>query len=176
MRNTVLLREFCVALFRFQHRGHGEIKVGLQPRAPRHIELGMNKSGRLSISLVHPNQFSEGTSQTPGSLRLAAVSSELGIHSSLWGGTFLVEPGAQTGIHHHGLQETIAYVLEGESYIQWGERGEHSLTARAGDFLHVPAWLVHREINRSKEFPFRWVVIRSTSEPIVVNLSNETWK
>jgi uncharacterized RmlC-like cupin family protein len=47
---------------------------------------------------------------------------------------------------------------------------------RAGDFLHVPAWLVHREINLSKEFPFRWVVIRSTSEPIVVNLPEEAWK
>ena len=92
------------------------------------------------------------------------------------GGTFLVEPGAQTGIHHHGAQETVAYVLAGESFIQWGERGEHSLTARAGDFLHVPAWLVHREINRSKDTPFRWVVIRSTSEPIVVNLPPDTWE
>ena len=138
--------------------------------------IGMSESRPLSISVVHPNQFSAGTSQTPGSLRLAAVSADLGIHSVLWGGTFLVEPGAQTGIHHHGRQETVAYVLEGESYIQWGERGERSVTVRAGDFLHVPAWLAHREINRSKEFPFRWVVIRSTSEPIVVNLPEDTWK
>jgi hypothetical protein len=35
---------------------------------------------------------------------------------------------------------------------------------------------VHREVNRSKDTPFRWVVIRSTSEPIVVNLPEETWK
>jgi uncharacterized RmlC-like cupin family protein len=136
----------------------------------------MNKNDSLSISVVHPDQFSAGTSQTPGSRRLAAISPALGIHSSLWGGTFLVEPGSQTGIHHHGAQETVAYVLAGESYIQWGERGEHSLTARAGDFLHVPAWLVHREINRSKDTPFRWVVIRSTSEPIVVNLPDDAWK
>jgi uncharacterized RmlC-like cupin family protein len=136
----------------------------------------MNKSSSLSVSVVHPNQFNQETSQTPGSLRLAAVSPGLGIHSGLWGGTFLVEPGAQTGIHHHGSQETVAYVLDGESYVQWGERGEHSVIACAGDFLHVPAWLVHREINRSKEFPFRWVVIRSTSEPIVVNLPEEAWK
>jgi uncharacterized RmlC-like cupin family protein len=148
----------------------------LQPRALFYIEMGMSKNEPLSISVVHPQQFSEGTSQTPGSLRRAAISADLGIHSALWGGTFLVEPRAQTGIHHHGLQETIAYVLEGESYIQWGERGEHSVTARAGDFLHVPAWLVHREINRSKGTPFRWVVIRSTSEPIVVNLPEDTWK
>ena len=136
----------------------------------------MAKSDSLSISVVHPNQFNAGTSQTPGSLRLAAVTNELGIHSRLWGGTFLVEPGAQTGIHHHGSQETIAYVLEGESFIQWGERGENSAIAHAGDFLHVPAWLVHREINQSKDAPFRWVVIRSTSEPIVVNLPEDTWK
>lgn len=148
----------------------------MQPPAFPHIELGMNQSEPLSIRVVRPDQFSAGTSQTPGSLRVAAISHDLGIHSSLWGGTFLVEPGARTGIHHHGLQETVAYVLEGESFVQWGERGEHALTARAGDFLHVPAWLVHREINRSKDTPFRWVVIRSTSEPIVVNLPENTWK
>ena len=136
----------------------------------------MNKSSSLSVSVVHPNQFNQETSQTPGSLRLAAVSPGLGIHSGLWGGTFLVEPGAQTGIHHHGSQETVAYVLDGESYIQWGERGEHSVVARAGDFLHIPAWLVHREINRSKDVAFRWVVIRSSSEPIVVNLPEDAWK
>ncbi len=68
------------------------------------------------------------------------------------------------------------YVLEGESYVRWGERGEHAVTVCAGDFLHVPAWLVHREINRSQDVPFRWVVIRSSSEPIVVNLPDDVWK
>lgn len=136
----------------------------------------MNKSDSVSVRIVRPDQFSEGTTQTPGSLRLAAVSAEAGVHAGMWGGIFAVEPEAQTGIHHHGAQETIAYVLEGESYVQWGERGEHSVTARAGDFLHIPGWLVHREINRSKDTPFRWVVIRSTSEPVVVNLPEDTWE
>jgi uncharacterized RmlC-like cupin family protein len=136
----------------------------------------MRKTDSANVSIVRPGEFSAGTSQTSGSLRLAAVSPELGIRAGLWGGTFLVEPGAQTGIHHHGEQETIAYVLEGESFVQWGERGEHSVTARAGDFLHIPGWLVHREINRSADTPFRWVVIRSTSEPIVINLPEDTWK
>ena len=136
----------------------------------------MSKSDSLSVRIVHPEEFSKGTTQTPGSLRLAAVSAEAGIRAGMWGGIFVVEPGAQTGIHHHGAQETIAYVLEGESYVQWGERGEHSVTARAGDFLHIPGRLVHREINRSKDKPFRWVVIRSTPEPVVVNLPEDTWK
>ena len=136
----------------------------------------MNHDHAPSISVVQPHQFSNGTSQTPGSLRLAAVCAELGIHTCLWGGTFLVEAGAQTGIHHHGSQETIVYVLEGESYVRWGGQGEFGVTVRAGDFLHVPAWLVHREINPSNEVPFRWVVIRSSSEPIVVNLPDDVWR
>ena len=129
----------------------------------------------LKISVVRPSQFSKGTSQTPGSLRLAAITPEFGIHSALWAGTFLVEPGARTGIHHHGEQDTIAFILEGESFVEWGDRGEYSAVARAGDFLHVPAWLVHRETNRSKDVSFRWIVVRSTPEPIVVNLPDDAW-
>jgi uncharacterized RmlC-like cupin family protein len=135
----------------------------------------MNFSDHPSISVVQPHQFTKVTTQTPGSLRLAAVSRERGIHSGMWGGTFLVEPGAQTGIHHHGSQETIVYVLEGESYVQWGERGEHGVIVREGDFLHVPAWLVHKEVNLSQDLPFRWIVVRSSSEPIVVNLPDDVW-
>ena len=136
----------------------------------------MNSSDSATVSVVQPEQFSEGTLQTPGSLRLAAVCAELGVRSGLWGGTFLVEPGAQTGIHHHGSQETIVYVLEGESYVRWGKRGEHAVKVSAGDFLHVPAWLVHQEINRSQCVSFRWIVVRSSSEPIVVNLPDNVWK
>jgi uncharacterized RmlC-like cupin family protein len=127
------------------------------------------------VSVVRPQQFSPATSQTPGSQRHAAVCPELGIRSGLWGGTFLVEPGARTGIHHHGSQETVVYVLDGEALVEWGERGEQSATVRAGDFLHVPAWLPHREVNPSKDVPFRWVVIRSSPEPIVVNLPADSW-
>jgi uncharacterized RmlC-like cupin family protein len=93
----------------------------------------------------------------------------------MWGGLFLVEPGGRTGIHHHGEQHTIAYVLSGSSYVRWGERGEFNATLRAGDFLYVPAWLPHQEINPSSEVPFQWVVVRSTSEPIVVNLPDDFW-
>ncbi len=128
------------------------------------------------IRVVHPAEFSEETSQTSGSLRLAAIYGEQSAQAGLWAGTFLVEPGAQTGIHHHGKQHTIVYILEGESYVRWGEHGEHSALAHAGDFLHVPAWLPHQEVNPSREAPFRWIVVRSTPDPIVVNLPDDYWK
>jgi uncharacterized RmlC-like cupin family protein len=135
----------------------------------------MDKGKYLPISVIRPEQFNAGTKQTSGSLRLAAITPELGVESGLWGGTFLVEPGARTGIHHHGKQETVVYVLEGESLVRWGERGENQATVHAGDFLHVPAWLPHQEVNPSDTVPFRWVVVRSTVEPIVVNLPDDYW-
>jgi uncharacterized RmlC-like cupin family protein len=128
-----------------------------------------------SIRVVRPDQLDSATAQTPGSQRFAAIHSGAGIESPLWGGLFLVEPGARTGIHHHGEQHTIAYILSGSSYVRWGERGEFNATLQTGDFLYVPAWLPHQEINPSSDVPFQWIVVRSTSEPIVVNLSDDFW-
>ena len=128
-----------------------------------------------SIYAVRPEQLDSATAQTSGSQRFAAIHSGAGIESPMWGGLFLVEPGARTGIHHHGEQHTIAYVLSGSSYVRWGELGESNATLHAGDFLYVPAWLPHQEINPSSEAPFQWVVVRSTSEPIVVNLPDDFW-
>jgi uncharacterized RmlC-like cupin family protein len=76
------------------------------------------------IRIVGPAGFDQGTAQTPGSVRLAAVAPQLGVDSVLWGGLFEVEPGARTGIHHHGEQQTIAYVLSGICEVRWGARGE----------------------------------------------------
>ena len=128
-----------------------------------------------SIRVVRPDHFNSATAQTAGSKRTAAIYPGSGIVSPMWGGLFKVEPEARTGIHHHGEQYTIVYVLSGHSYIRWGERGEFNATAHAGDFLYVPAWLPHQEINPSSEVPFQWVVVRSTSEPIVVNLPDDFW-
>ena len=127
------------------------------------------------IRVVHPAEHSPGTAQTPGSQRLAAISAELGIAAGMWAGTFRVEPGARTGIHHHGPQETIVYVLAGEALLRWGTRGEHTATVRPGDFLHVPAHVIHQEINPSPTEPFHWVVVRSSPQPLVVNLPDTTW-
>jgi uncharacterized RmlC-like cupin family protein len=128
-----------------------------------------------AIRIVSPADFNRGTTQTPGSERCAAIAPALGIASAIWGGLFEVAPGSRTGIHHHGEQETIAYVLSGTCEIRWGERGEFAARAKAGDFIHVPAFLPHMEINPSEQEPFRWVVVRSTAMPIVVNLSDGTW-
>src|ERR1700722_14108743 len=132
-------------------------------------------SSSTAIHIVSPAQFDRATAQTPGSERRAAIAPTLGIASAILGGLIEVEPRCRTSIHHHGEQETIAYVLSGVSEIRWGERGEFAARAKAGDFIHVPACLVHMEINPSHQEPFRWVVVRSTATPIVINLPDNTW-
>jgi uncharacterized RmlC-like cupin family protein len=128
-----------------------------------------------AIRIVSPGAFDRGTAQTPGSERQAAISPQFGIETGMWGGLFEVMPGAHTGIHHHGEQQTIAYVLSGTCEVRWGARGEFAARAQEGDFIHVPAFLPHMEINPSASEPFRWVVVRSTATPIVVNLPEDTW-
>jgi uncharacterized RmlC-like cupin family protein len=133
-------------------------------------------SGISTIRVVRPDQFDLGTAQTPGSARRAAIAPELGVDSALWGGTFEVEPGARTGVHHHGSQQTIAYVLSGTCEVRWGDNGEFAALAKPGDFIHVPAYLPHMEINPSKVRTFRWIVVRSTPVPIVVDLPEIVWR
>lgn len=127
------------------------------------------------IRIVTPEEFDAGTAQTTGSKRLAAIPTRSGANSQMWAGLFFVEPKSQTGIHHHGVQETIAYVLEGQALIRWGEHGEFEATANRGDFIHVPPFLPHRETNPSGSVTFSWVVVRSTPEPIVLNLPANYW-
>jgi len=128
-----------------------------------------------AIRIISRDHFDASTAQTSGSRRYAAIGPSLGIASTIWGGLFEVEPGARTGIHHHGEQDTIAFVLSGRCEVRWGAQGEFSARAKAGDFIHVPAFLPHMEINPSRVVPFRWVVVRSTPVPIVVNLPDAAW-
>jgi mannose-6-phosphate isomerase-like protein (cupin superfamily) len=86
------------------------------------------------------------------------------------------EPGVgQTAIHHHGKQDRVVYVLGGTALLRWGPRGQFSATAAPGDFVYVQAYLPYKEINLSEETDFRWVVVRSTPRPIVVNLPDDYW-
>jgi hypothetical protein len=86
-------------------------------------------SSSAAINIVNPAEFDPGTAQTPGSERRAAIAPAVGIASAIWGGLFEVEPGSRTGIHHHGEQETIAYVLSGTCEVGWGD--EEEFVARA---------------------------------------------
>jgi uncharacterized RmlC-like cupin family protein len=123
-----------------------------------------------SVRVVRHSELSDTTPQTSGLLRHVAFDSRNPDAKVLSAFLSTVLPGAATGAHHHGDQETILYVLEGTARYRWGDRLQHVVEAGPGDFVFIPARTVHQEINASAERPTVWVVTRSGTDPIVVNL------
>jgi uncharacterized RmlC-like cupin family protein len=81
-----------------------------------------------------------------------------------------VKPGAATGAHHHGSQETVLYMISGTARYRWGDKLQNVVEAGPGDFVFIPAHVIHQEINASSEAETVWAVVRSGVDPIVVNL------
>jgi uncharacterized RmlC-like cupin family protein len=123
-----------------------------------------------TIRVVKSGERSTDTPQTPGLLREVAFDSRNPDARVLSGFVSHVRPGAATAAHHHGDQETILYVLTGRARFRWGPKLENVTEASVGDFVFIPAEIVHQEINASIEEETRWVVVRSDPDPIVVNL------
>jgi uncharacterized RmlC-like cupin family protein len=135
------------------------------------LKSGGKTTASTGARVVKPSQFNSNTPQTSGMRRLAAVSRELTGSQELWGGVMVAEPNTTSGVHHHGHLETIVYVLTGRTKLRWGTRLEHEELAEAGDFLFIPAYLPHQEINPSPDEPTQWIVVRSGSEAVVVSLA-----
>ena len=123
-----------------------------------------------SVRVVRPGELCDNTPQTPRLHRQVAFDGRNPDAKVLSAFLSTVLPGAATGAHHHGDQETILYVLEGTARYRWGERLQHVAEAGPGDFVFIPANTVHQEINASADHPTVWVVTRSHPDPIVVNL------
>jgi uncharacterized RmlC-like cupin family protein len=125
----------------------------------------------FGVRIVRHDQLDDGTPQTPGMHREAAVSRSSAGAEKLWAGTVTIQPGAQTGPHHHGELESVIYVLRGRARMRWGDRLEFVADAGPGDFIYVPPHVPHQEINASDDEPLTCVVVRSDQEPVVVNLA-----
>ena len=127
----------------------------------------------MDVQLVKPLQFDEHTPQTAGMRRLAAISNLLVGSEELWAGVMLAEPNTASSVHHHGPLETVVYVLSGRSQVRWGPRLEHEVDLEAGDFLFIPPYMPHQEINPSRDQATQWVVVRSGREAVIVDLTKE---
>jgi uncharacterized RmlC-like cupin family protein len=125
---------------------------------------------RCGIRIVRANELDCNTPQTQGMTRAAAIDHTRTGASKLWAGTVTVEPNAKTGAHHHGDLETVLYIVKGRARFRWGDHLEFVDEAGPGDFIFVPPYVPHQEINANPDCPVEAVVVRSGQEPIVVNL------
>jgi uncharacterized RmlC-like cupin family protein len=122
------------------------------------------------IRIVRAGELDTNTPQTPGMDRAAAITHARTGASKLWAGTVVVQPNAKTGAHHHGDVETVLYIIKGRARMRWGEKLEFMEEAGPGDFIYVPPFVPHQEINAKRDEPVEAVVVRSGQEPVVVNL------
>ncbi len=126
------------------------------------------------IRIVRSGELDGNTAQTPGMTRAAAITHARTGAEKLWAGTVIVHPDARTGPHHHGELETVLYIVRGRARFRWGAHLEFVEEAGPGDFIYVPPFVPHQELNARRDEPVEAVVVRSGQEPVVVNLNIES--
>src|SRR5216684_893060 len=122
------------------------------------------------VRVVHSGELDINTPQTPGMNRAAAITAARAGAEKLWAGTVVIHPKAKTGAHHHGPVESVIYVVSGKARMRWGDKLEFVAEAGPGDFIYVPPYVPHQEINASDTEALSCVLCRSGQQPVVVNL------
>jgi uncharacterized RmlC-like cupin family protein len=125
------------------------------------------------VCVIPADSLDTNTPQTPGMNRAAAINFARVGAQRIWAGTVTIHPNAKTGAHHHGPLESVIYVLKGRARMRWGERLEYVAEAGPGDFIYVPPYVPHQEINASTDEALECVLVRSDNEAVVVNLDIE---
>ena len=125
------------------------------------------------VRVIPGNSLDGNTAQTPGMDRKAAINFARVGAQKIWAGTVSIHANAKTGAHHHGPLESVIYVLKGKARMRWGENLEYVAEAGPGDFIYVPPFVPHQEINASEDETLECVLVRSDNEAVVVNLDIE---
>jgi uncharacterized RmlC-like cupin family protein len=125
------------------------------------------------VRVIPAGSLDANTAQTPGMHREAAINAARVGAQKIWAGTVQIHAGAKTGAHHHGALESVIYVVSGRARMRWGEKLEFVAEAGPGDFIYVPPYVPHQEINASEAETLSCVLVRSDNESVVVNLDIE---
>ena len=125
------------------------------------------------VRVIKGNQLDPNTAQSPGMQRATAIDAARVGAQKIWAGTVRIAPDAKTGAHHHGALESVIYVVRGRARMRWGEKLEFTAEADPGDFIYVPPYVPHQEINASADEPLECVLVRSDNETVVINLDIE---
>src|SRR5450755_3959685 len=122
------------------------------------------------VRVIPGNQLDSNVPSTAGMDRKAAINFARVGAQKLWAGTVTIRPDAKTGAHHHGHLESIIDVVKGKARMRWGEALEFTAEAGPGDFIYVPPYVPHQEINALADEKLECVLMRSDGEAVAVNL------
>ncbi len=124
------------------------------------------------VRVIKGDQLDANTAQTPGMHRQAAINHARVGAQKIWAGTVSIAANAKTGVHHHGELESVIYVVKGHARMRWGERLQFVAEAGPGDFIFVPPFVPHQEINADPSQTLECVLVRSDNEAVVVNITD----
>ena len=122
------------------------------------------------VRIVKPNERDTSTAQTPGMHRAEGCGAKTVGAQSIWVGHVHMDEGVRSGPHHHGEVESVIYLIKGKARFRFGDKLENVVEAEAGDFVFVPPYLVHQEINAAADDGIEMIVSRSSQENVVVNV------
>src|SRR5205814_6442270 len=144
--------------------------AGIDGRAARMRPMADAKWKPDGVRVSPGTAPDSNTAQTQGMDRKAAINFARAGAQKLWAGTVAIHPNAKTGAHHHGALESVIYVVRGKARMRWGEALEFTAEAGPGDFIYVPPYVPHQEINASRDEVLECVLVRSDGEAVVVNV------
>lgn len=122
------------------------------------------------VRVIPAGSLDTNTAQTPGMNRAAAINFARVGAQKLWAGTVTIHAHAKTGVHHHGHLESVIYVVKGRARMRWGDQLQFVAEAGPGDFIYVPPYVPHQEINASDTEPLECVLVRSDNEAVAINI------
>ncbi len=118
------------------------------------------------IEVVCGNKLKKGDS-TQGIVReLAFESEEVLVSRSRVAGDVV------SGWHHHGARNLYGFLVSGRLRLEYGRDGREAAQVGAGDFFHIPAGLVHRDLNPDKQQELIVVGILVGKGPPVINVQS----
>ncbi len=118
------------------------------------------------IEVVRGSELGAGDS-TQGIIRKKAFESENAIVSQSQ-----VAPGVVSGWHHHGTRQLYGFIVSGRLQLEYVLKTKEMADLNAGDFFHIPAWLIHRDLNPNRDRELVVVNILVGRGPAVVNVDS----
>jgi uncharacterized RmlC-like cupin family protein len=140
--------------------------------ADHHHDEASERWKHDGVRVIKGDKLDSNTAQTPGMFRQAAINHARVGAQKIWAGTVSIAANAKTGVHHHGDLESVIYVVKGHARMRWGEKLEFVAEALPGDFIYVPPFVPHQEINADPSQTLECVLVRSDNEAVVVNITD----
>jgi uncharacterized RmlC-like cupin family protein len=121
-------------------------------------EARMSATAHDGVAVIEPGQTSTGKQ---GFTYGAGASAETVGAQKVCMNILPMPPGAVAKAHYHEGIETIAYMLEGECAVYYGDTLQKRVLVRKGEQCFVDADMPHAPRNESGK-PCTWIVVHSS--------------